>query len=145
MGVSPGRRGRFKINSVQNMQAKPLSYNIPTILVVFGATGDLMERKITPALYHLFEKDKLPSRFHVVGFSRQALSKKEFDQKISQTLKARKRIPASSYKAFSRIFSYCPGEFGNQGDYAVLAQKIKEIDDSWGVCCNKLFYLAVPP
>jgi len=35
--------------------------NIPTALVVFGATGDLMTKKITPALYNLFTKNKQPA------------------------------------------------------------------------------------
>jgi glucose-6-phosphate 1-dehydrogenase len=38
----------------------------PTILVVFGATGDLMERKIAPALYRLRETGQLPERFRCV-------------------------------------------------------------------------------
>ena len=42
----------------------------PTILVIFGATGDLMGRKIVPALYHLFVRDLLPTRVRIVGFSR---------------------------------------------------------------------------
>ena len=42
----------------------------PTVLVVFGATGDLMARKIVPSLYHLNSEGLLPPRFRVVGFSR---------------------------------------------------------------------------
>jgi glucose-6-phosphate 1-dehydrogenase len=37
-------------------------YN-PTILIIFGATGDLMQRKLVPALFHLFEKKMLPAAF----------------------------------------------------------------------------------
>ena len=44
-----------------------LTPGAPTILVVFGATGDLMERKIEPSLYHLHEKKGLPERFRIVG------------------------------------------------------------------------------
>jgi len=32
--------------------------SIPTILVVFGATGDLMKKKIIPAVYHLAQNKK---------------------------------------------------------------------------------------
>ena len=27
----------------------------PTVIVVIGATGDLMQKKLTPAFFHLFE------------------------------------------------------------------------------------------
>lgn len=64
-------------NGVNNAHSQQ-SNNIPTILVVFGATGDLMQKKIVPALFHLFRKNKLPSFFKVVGFSRQDLSDEAF-------------------------------------------------------------------
>ncbi|MGB4442151.1 MAG: hypothetical protein WBJ62_08005 [Coriobacteriia bacterium] len=42
----------------------------PTVLVVFGATGDLMARKIVPSLFHLNRDGLLPPLLRVVGFSR---------------------------------------------------------------------------
>jgi glucose-6-phosphate 1-dehydrogenase len=42
----------------------------PTVLVVFGTTGDLMARKIVPSLFHLRGQGLLPERFRVVGFGR---------------------------------------------------------------------------
>src|SRR6202041_2299407 len=44
--------------------------NTPTILVVLGATGDLMTKKIVPALFNLHEKKKLPRGFQLMGVSR---------------------------------------------------------------------------
>ena len=43
---------------------------IPTILVVLGATGDLITKKIIPAVGHLYVNKRLPSRFRVVGMAR---------------------------------------------------------------------------
>ena len=53
----------------------PLSKNsekvqTPTILVIFGATGDLTSRKLMPALYNLSLDNQLPSNFACVGFAR---------------------------------------------------------------------------
>src|SRR5690606_5689190 len=36
-------------------------------IVIFGATGDLTERKLLPALYNLWAAELLPQRFAVVG------------------------------------------------------------------------------
>ena len=39
---------------------------IPTIIVVFGATGDLIQKKIAPSLYNLFKAGRLPQFFKIV-------------------------------------------------------------------------------
>ncbi len=126
---------------------KDNSSNIPTILVLFGATGDLIAKKIVPALFHLFEKDKLPEMFQVVGFSRQDLSNKVFHGRVEEIL--RKHLPArptpKQLNAFLKLFYYEQGFFEKLSDYWKLNKTLKTIDGKWGVCTNKLFYLAVPP
>lgn len=42
----------------------------PTVMVIFGASGDLTWRKLVPALYNLFLDRCLPERFAVVGLDR---------------------------------------------------------------------------
>ncbi len=119
--------------------------DIPTILIVFGATGDLMAKKIVPALFDLFRKDKLPNLFRIIGFSRRELSDEAFRESILLILSAHKDVSIKTYQDFCRFFSYQRGFFNNKTAYKNLAQSLKEIDDAWGVCSNKLFYLAVPP
>jgi len=43
-------------------------FNIPTLFVIFGATGDLAQKKIFPALFDLYSKDLLPDQFYIVSF-----------------------------------------------------------------------------
>ena len=121
--------------------------NIPTILVAFGATGDLMSKKIVPALFHLFNKRQLPRFFKIVGFSRRDLSDKEFQNSIIKIISKRKDIKASGshLNSFYNLFSYQQGKFSNKDDYQNLNDALSKIDKKWGVCSNKLFYLAVPP
>ena len=119
----------------------------PTILVVLGATGDLMSRKIAPALFHLFAKDELPEQFHVVGVSRQELSTEAFREQISEILDTHRDITASKRlrKPFLESVSYAAGDFAEGQAYQRLGKQLAAIDEKWGVCSNKLFYLAVPP
>ena len=42
----------------------------PTILVIFGASGDLNERKLTPAFYNLFLDKQMPEKFAIIGLGR---------------------------------------------------------------------------
>ena len=60
------------------MQKEPIS------LVVFGATGDLMARKILPSLFYLFREKKLSKGFRVVGISRRDISKEGFREKMRE-------------------------------------------------------------
>ncbi len=127
------------------MGVKIKSRNIPTIFIIFGATGDLMEKKIVPSLFHLFEKNKLPSFFKIIGFSNQKLNDNLFAEHVFKALTSHDSINIKTCGLFCDIFSYHKGLFENKKDYLLLAKKLKTIDDSWGVCSNKLFYFAVPP
>jgi len=50
----------------------------PTTIVIFGATGDLTQRKLLPSLLDLYVKKLLPTHFEIVGFSRRPLSDQIF-------------------------------------------------------------------
>ncbi|MDO8964185.1 MAG: glucose-6-phosphate dehydrogenase [Coriobacteriia bacterium] len=119
----------------------------PTVLVVFGATGDLMERKIAPALYHLHEKRRLPERFRVVGFARREIPDDEFRDSLCTTVRAHHGTPVDEddVHAWAGAFSYSRGEFDDTEAYGRLVDDLNAIDDAWQCCANKLFYLAVPP
>jgi len=45
----------------------------PTVVVIFGASGDLTKRKLLPALFHLEQGGLLPEQFAVVGVARRPL------------------------------------------------------------------------
>jgi len=118
----------------------------PTILVVFGATGDLMARKIVPSIFHLRGKAALPRNFACVGFSRRPWSNEDLRDRVGGILT--ERYPdTSAHEAaeFAELFTYSQGSFEDAGAYESLASRLREIDRSWGLCSNKLFYLAVPP
>ncbi|MBI2042087.1 MAG: glucose-6-phosphate dehydrogenase, partial [Candidatus Nealsonbacteria bacterium] len=120
--------------------------NIPTILAVFGATGDLMQKKIVPAIFHLYERKKLPTMFKAVGFSKDDISEEEFMVMVGDML--RKHLGKNDFlpeSDFLKLFSYHKVIFENLADYKSLDKYLNSIDDHWRVCANKLFYLAVPP
>lgn len=123
------------------------SKNTPTVLIVFGATGDLMAKKVAPALYHLYTKNALPRMLHIVGFSRRNLTDAEFKNHIQNavSLHIPKTAPKKQLSAFLNLISYEQGRFDNPIDYQNLAVRLGRVDNEWKTCANKLFYLAVPP
>ena len=40
-----------------------------TTIVIFGASGDLTQRKLIPALFNLYRKRRLPPDFRIIGFA----------------------------------------------------------------------------
>ncbi|OIO53237.1 hypothetical protein AUJ46_05165 [Candidatus Peregrinibacteria bacterium CG1_02_54_53] len=121
--------------------------NIPTIIVVLGATGDLMAKKIVPSLLHLSAEDKIPNKFKVVGFARRELSNEAFRERIAEIVAVHREHHRSDHhsQAFLDLFAYHSGDFSDVGAFRGLKAKLKAIDTEWGVCTNKVYYLAVPP
>ena len=55
-----------------------------SIVVIFGATGDLANRKLYPSIYNLYTKGKLSENFAVIGVARRPLENEEFQQIFKQ-------------------------------------------------------------
>ncbi len=124
----------------------PIS-NIPTIFVAFGATGDLMRRKVLPALYYSYKHGELPEMFRVVGFSRREWSNEEFRTFVREVLEehAGAKISDEFLLPFLAVFQFQRGTFEDVGSYTELKKTFDACDAAWGVCANKLFYLSVAP
>ena len=75
--------------------------------VLFGATGDLAQRKLFPALYNLYLDGKLPETISVVSTGRDYCSDETFQYKVEKALYAysRRSIHASSLPAFLEKFN----------------------------------------
>ena len=125
---------------------KPKTHLVPTVFVVLGVTGDLTAKKIAPALFNLHEKKMLPPKFEFVGVSRRDWSDDDLKEHIRAILHV--KAPHASEKSinsFLKLVRYGKVRFDTLGDYEVLNDKLKMIDDKMGMCSNKLFYLSVPP
>ncbi len=123
------------------------SNNIPTIFAAFGATGDLMRRKVLPALYYSYKHNELPRQFRVVGFSRRGWTDEQFQAYVREVLEehAKGEIPDAELAPFLAMFKFQRGTFGDVESYTELKKTFDACDREWGVCSNKLFYLSVAP
>ena len=120
--------------------------NTPTIMIVFGGTGDLSRRKLLPALFDLFVADMLPETFKVLGFSRRSITDEEYRAFVRESIDAKgHNHPNKLVDLFLESVHYQQGMFDEFESYTRLSQRLEEIDGSIGMCTNKLMYLAVPP
>ena len=98
-------------------------------LVLFGGTGDLVWRKLMPALFQAFRHGSLPADGRIVGVARddltdvqyRALIQSRFDQ-----VELAKRPSDEEFARFASLLSYLRMDLSNPADYAGLAGKLKE-------------------
>ncbi len=117
-------------------------------MVIFGASGDLTQRKLVPALFDLFQAGLLSRSFAVVGFSRSPLSDDAFRDAVRagvQEFSRNKRISDKVWREFAKALSYHQGGFDDPESYQRLKDRLTAIDRERGTSGNRLFYLATPP
>jgi glucose-6-phosphate 1-dehydrogenase len=137
------------------LQSSPLRVGLPAqkmpppaTLVIFGATGDLTQRKLLPALFDLYCDKRLPEGFTVIGFARREKSSDDFRAEMRDAVaKFARNNPINNPKwdAFARGVYYHQAEFHDLNGCIGLAHLCDQIDQERGTQGNRLFYLATAP
>ena len=119
----------------------------PCVLVLFGATGDLMARKIAPALYNLAADDLLGDNFAVLGVARRPRSDEQFRQEMRQAVSVHSRRPLDEavWTKFAGRWHYHVTHADQPGEYPPLAQRLRELDEQYHAGGSVLYYLAMTP
>ncbi len=119
----------------------------PQAIVIFGASGDLAQRKLLPALYHLFLEKMLPASFAIVGFARSDLGDQGFAELARRAVESSgKTAPdEESWKTFAAALSYVSGSFDDPEAIARLREHLEDIDATRGTGGRRFFYCSVPP
>lgn len=118
----------------------------PTVLVIFGITGDLARRKLLPAVWNLFQSGMLPVKFRVVGFARRAFDESALRALVFDALgEMADDVDTKTREEFIKLFSYKQGYFDKSEPYVELEKHLAEIEKSFGVSANRLLYLSVAP
>ncbi len=127
------------------MENKQPKFELPTIFVIFGITGDLFRNKMLKSLYALHVKGLLPKKFQIYGFSRRNYNDDTLKKYVKEIMEKGKYDEPEVYEKFLSAFHYVSGNFDTKDSYKNLASVLGRVDDYWSICSNKLFYLAVPP
>ncbi|HUD44732.1 MAG TPA: glucose-6-phosphate dehydrogenase [Patescibacteria group bacterium] len=116
------------------------------VLTIFGATGDLAQNKLFPALFSLFQKKQIGNQFYIVGFSRRDFSDEDFRNYLAEVMTKNGKIKdKKQWEQFVRHIYYQAGNFNEETGYKELIPKLKAFDDEIGACITRVFYLATPP
>jgi glucose-6-phosphate 1-dehydrogenase len=121
----------------------------PCAIVIFGATGDLAQRKLLPTLAHMIHDHPLPQSFCIVAFARRPLTDEQWRamalDSINKYMPEDDRLDSTAQQAFAQRLFYCQSTFEDNDGYVRLAQLLEKLDREQGTGGNRLFYLATPP
>ena len=120
----------------------------PSVIVIFGAAGDLTWRKLIPALYSLFLDKWLSDRFTVIGVDRKAMSEDEFCQRLrdgANQFSRHGQVDDKQWNDFASRLSFVAAEFSDAAAFTKLADRPDAQDRQWDTKANRIFYLATPP
>lgn len=117
----------------------------PTTLVIFGITGDLVRRKLLPALYYLAKNELLPRTFKIVGVSRREITAAMLIDSVRMSIEATgNTCDETALAALAKHFEVHIMDVARAEDYVKLNAHLDALENETGVCMNRLFYLAIP-
>ena len=119
-----------------------------TILFIFGGSGDLNFRKLSPALYNLFIDQWMPEKFSIIGIGRTPYTDEEYRVRLLDGIKQfsrRKEISDDQWKSFSKYVFYLNMDAEKDAKYTGISELIKKKEAEYGEHPNVIFYMAVAP
>jgi glucose-6-phosphate 1-dehydrogenase len=112
--------------------------------VIFGATGNLSQVKLMPALYHLEMENRLPEGSQILAIGRRDWDNKILISEVREMINAKARggLNEAVFKRFSEKLSYQKVNIDVTEDYTTLE---KVLTESGLYPLNMAFYLAISP
>lgn len=120
----------------------------PTVLFIFGGSGDLTHRKLIPALYNLFIDGYLPEKMSIIGVGRVAYSNPAYRTHLKKGVNQhsrRKADTAGSWARFIKKVEYARLDLMADKTYKAIGAKLKKTEKEWGAPPTVVYYLSVAP
>lgn len=120
----------------------------PSLITIFGGSGDLAWRKLIPALYNLYLDDWLNKDFKIICTGRSKISDAVFIKKLKEGVdkfSRRGKTKKASWDRFAKYIDYVDADFTKPTFYNYLKKEIAKFEKTTKCPVNKIYYLAVPP
>ncbi len=125
---------------------KPMINN--TLIIIFGASGDLSLKKLIPALYALYQQEMMPEKFRVLGIGRTELSDNVYRSKMEEGIRKyseMNHLDEVKISDFLNLLHYHSMDPESEAEYVSLKMVINQLSTDAGFSGNCLFYLSLPP
>ena len=120
----------------------------PTIIFIYGGSGDLTYRKLMPALYNLYLDHYLPEKFLIVGIGRTSFSSAAFKTHSKKGVNEHSRRPDCvkiAWTEFVKNIEYITGEAEADVTYRKVVTRIKKAEATWKTKATLIHYFSVAP
>lgn len=122
------------------------SNNNSFALIIFGATGNLAQLKLIPALYDLEEAKLLPGNMSIICIGRKMFTNNEFrnyslDVLTKPNYHHQHPIKPNISRMLLKRISYISGDILDSGLYDNLEKQL----DTKKICTNRIYYMATYP
>jgi glucose-6-phosphate 1-dehydrogenase len=118
----------------------------PVIIVIFGITGDLAQRKLLPALYHLLKDGLLHEDSVILGITRRDVTADQLlgqvELCVNEIDKVCDPVGIARVRGALRMHQM---SLTDGAEYDELLQQINAIEDEKDLCMTRLYYLSIPP
>jgi glucose-6-phosphate 1-dehydrogenase len=122
----------------------------PAIIVIFGASGDLTQRKLVPALHTLTCDGLLPTSSRIVGVARSDMTDRAFRDHLFNGVQVYARARARPgncelWPQSAQRYTFLIGNYNDPETYQRLHEHLRLLDEKMGRRGNRLYCLATPP
>ena len=102
----------------------------PGALVVFGASGDLVRRKLLVSLAQLFRQGLLSEKFYILGCGRRKISDDQFRQIAQQAAQENAGSPPlEEISPFISKLYYMAGDYSTTSFYSKIKARLAKTPD----------------
>ena len=124
---------------------KVTTHTKPVLLVIFGITGDLAQRKLLPALYHLLQDGLIDPRTRIVGITRREITSDEvINPNTLCGLSEGGVCDPQALEQLRGMVQMHQMDLVDGAGYDGLRTFLDELEGKNG-CMARLFYLSIPP
>ena len=111
----------------------------PCALVIFGASGDLTQRKLFPALYALAVRRLLPERFGIVGVARTEQTTKQWVALMKKAVReyARDDFEEDVWRSVADGMRYVATDFADDAGQDAVVEALNDLDEKRGTGGNR--------
>jgi glucose-6-phosphate 1-dehydrogenase len=120
----------------------------PTIIFIFGGSGDLSHRKLVPALFNLFFDGLLPEKFALYGLGRTVYTDEEYRNHLlegARTFSRRKEFTTENWNTFAEKIRYLQLDVAKSEEFKSISEIIHKTQQDFQAEPAVIFYLAVAP
>ena len=117
----------------------------PAGVVIFGASGDLAEKRLIPSFLNLVRHGSIPDNFFILGVGRTDMDEASFRLKIRQSLVNSGEKTGSLTDNFCSKCFYMTGDYDDPDEYVGIRKRLDELEKKYSTRGNRVFILAIPP